>query len=79
MTLVGDPDQSIYAWRSADVGNLRSFVEDYPGAAEVQLNDNYRSTQQILDAPNAVISRSRDRMERQLRTDNPDGPLPASA
>ena len=76
VTLVGDPDQSIYAWRSADVGNLRSFVQDYPGAAEVQLNDNYRSTQQILDAANAVISRSRDRMERQLRTDNPDGPLP---
>ena len=76
LTVVGDPDQSIYSWRSADIRNLRYFVRDHAAAAEVQLNNNYRSTQQILDVANSVISRGRDRIERQLVTENDDGPLP---
>ncbi len=76
LTVVGDPDQSIYSWRSADIRNLRYFINDHAAAAEVQLNNNYRSTQQILDVANAVIARGRDRIERQLITENHDGPLP---
>ncbi len=76
LTAVGDPDQSIYSWRSADIRNLNYFVRDHPGAVAVQLNNNYRSTQQILDTANAVIDRARDRIKRRLVTDNRDGPLP---
>ncbi len=76
LTVVGDPDQSIYSWRSADIRNLTYFVRDHAGAAEVQLNNNYRSTQQILDAANAVIGRATNRIKRQLVTDNSDGSLP---
>ncbi len=76
LTVVGDPDQSIYSWRSADIRNLNYFVRDHQTAAEVQLNDNYRSTQQILDAANAVIDRAADRIKRRLVTENDDGPLP---
>jgi DNA helicase-2/ATP-dependent DNA helicase PcrA len=76
LTVVGDPDQSIYSWRSADIRNLKYFVRDHRDAAEVQLNNNYRSTQQILDAANAVIDRAADRIKRRLVTENNDGPLP---
>ena len=76
LTIVGDPDQSIYSWRSADIRNLRYFIRDYERATEVQLNNNYRSTQQILDAANAVIDRAADRVKRRLVTDNSDGTLP---
>ncbi len=76
LTVVGDPDQSIYSWRSADIRNLKYFANDHHDAAEVQLNNNYRSTQQILDAANAVIDRAADRIKRRLVTDNRDGPLP---
>ncbi len=76
LTVVGDPDQSIYSWRSADIRNLNYFVRDHRDAAEVQLNNNYRSTQQILDAANAVIDRAVDRIKRRLVTENSDGPLP---
>ena len=76
LTVVGDPDQSIYSWRSADIRNLNYFVRDHADAAEVQLNNNYRSTQQILDAANAVIDRATNRIKRQLVTDNNDGALP---
>lgn len=76
LTVVGDPDQSIYSWRSADIRNLNYFVRDHRDATEVQLNDNYRSTQQILDAANAVIDRAADRIRRRLVTENDDGPLP---
>lgn len=76
LTVVGDPDQSIYSWRSADIRNLNYFVRDHQDAAEVQLNDNYRSTQQILDAANAVIDRAAERIKRRLVTENEDGPLP---
>ena len=73
LTVVGDPDQSIYSWRAADVRNLSSFVEHHPDAVEVQLNQNYRSTQQILDVANAVIARSKGRIKRKLETDRSDG------
>ena len=76
LTVVGDPDQSIYSWRSADIRNLNYFVRDHQHAAEVQLNNNYRSTQQILDAANAVIDRAANRIKRRLVTENSDGPLP---
>ena len=76
LTVVGDPDQSIYSWRSADIRNLNYFVRDHRDAAEVQLNNNYRSTQQILDAANAVIDRAAERIKRRLVTENDDGPLP---
>ncbi len=76
LTVVGDPDQSIYSWRSADIRNLRYFINDHAAAAEVQLNNNYRSTQQILDVANAVIAPARDRIQRQLITENHDGLLP---
>ncbi len=76
LTIVGDPDQSIYSWRSADIRNLNYFVRDHRDATEVQLNSNYRSTQQILDAANAVIDRASNRIKRNLVTDNRDGPLP---
>ena len=76
LTVVGDPDQSIYSWRSADIRNLNYFVRDHREATEVQLNDNYRSTQQILDVANAVIDRAADRIKRSLVTDNRDGSLP---
>ena len=76
LTVVGDPDQSIYSWRSADIRNLKYFLRDHPNATEVQLNTNYRSSQQILDVANAVINRSQDRIERSLNTENEDGPKP---
>ncbi len=76
LTVVGDLDQSIYSWRSADSRNLAYFLRDHPDATEVQLNKNYRSTQQILDAANAVIERAANRIKRHLVTDNSDGPLP---
>ena len=76
LTVVGDPDQSIYSWRAADVRNLSSFVEHHPDAVEVQLNQNYRSTQQILDVANAVIARARGRIKRNLETDRSEGVRP---
>ena len=76
LTVVGDPDQSIYSWRAADVRNLRRFIAHHPDATEVQLNQNYRSSQQILDVANAVIAPARDRIRRTLTSERAQGARP---
>src|SRR5213075_2611999 len=69
LCVVGDPDQSIYKWRGADLKNILDFEHDYPEATTVKLERNYRSTQVILDAASAVISQNRNRKGKRLWTD----------
>ncbi len=71
--VVGDEDQSIYRFRGADYRNVRRFREDYPEAIVVLLEQNYRSTQIILDAANSLISNNRNRTPKQLRTERGSG------
>jgi DNA helicase II / ATP-dependent DNA helicase PcrA len=73
ITVVGDPDQSVYAWRGADIRNILDFEEDYPGTKVVRLEQNYRSTQRILSLAAAVIASNRERKEKTLWTENPEG------
>lgn len=73
LTVVGDSDQSIYAFRGATIRNIEEFEQDYPSARTILLEQNYRSTQNILDAANAVISRNTGRRPKKLFTDSGPG------
>jgi DNA helicase-2/ATP-dependent DNA helicase PcrA len=73
--VVGDPDQSIYSWRFADLRNILSFEKDYPEAKVVLLEQNYRSTQLILETASCVISANQQRKPKKLWTENEPGEL----
>lgn len=73
ITVVGDPDQSIYAWRGADIKNILSFEKDYPESGTIRMEQNYRSTSVILDAANELIKRNEVRKPKSLWSEHKGG------
>jgi DNA helicase-2/ATP-dependent DNA helicase PcrA len=71
--VVGDEDQSVYKWRGADIGNILNFEQHYPNAKVIRLEQNYRSTQTILDVAGAVVKNNTERKGKTLWTANPSG------
>ncbi|MBA2728757.1 MAG: UvrD-helicase domain-containing protein, partial [Parachlamydiaceae bacterium] len=74
LCVVGDPDQSIYSWRGAQIQNIINFEQDFPGALVVPLEQNYRSRSNILEVANSLISHNESRHEKKLWSDRGDGP-----
>ncbi len=73
LAVTGDPDQSIYAWRGADINNILNFEKDFPHVHVVRLEQNYRSTRQIVEVAAGLISHNRRRAQKRLYTDKGDG------
>src|SRR5690606_32124187 len=75
LCVVGDPDQSIYSWRGANMNNILTFEEDYPGAKVIRLEQNYRSRSNILEAANQLISHNESRYDKHLWSDLGEGEM----
>ena len=71
--VVGDPDQTIYSWRQAEIRNIDHFRKDFPGTRVIGMDENYRSTKSIVDAANALIAHNSRRKEKQLTTSREEG------